>query len=76
MRCYFHLTRGDETIRDDLGIEVADLDDARVAATKAIAEMRAADPRLADEGAGWTLTVADVSGAVLFTIPLDVGLAN
>jgi two-component system, response regulator PdtaR len=76
LRCYFHLSKGDETIRDEHGIEVPDLDHARAEVMKAIAELRATQPRLAREGAGWTLTVADASGAALFTIPLDVGLAS
>ena len=76
MRCYFHLTKGGETIRDESGIEVMNLDHARAAALKAITEMRASDPKRADEGTGWTLTVVDAAGAVLFTIPLDSGLAN
>jgi hypothetical protein len=73
MRCYFHLTKGDKTIRDERGLEVPDLDHARTEAIKAIAELRATQPSLAREGAGWTLIVADRSGVTLFTLPLHGG---
>ena len=76
MRVYFHLLKGEETIRDDRGIEVADIEDARTQALEAIAEMLARDPRLAGEAAGWTLAVTDAAGAVLFTLPVNKWLAN
>jgi hypothetical protein len=74
MRCYFHLTKGDEIIRDDQGLELSDLAQTRAEAIKAIAEMCDENPGLAS--VGWTLTVANDSGIVLFTIPLSIGLTS
>jgi hypothetical protein len=76
MRCYFHLIKGDAIIRDDIGVEVADVDEARREAMTTISEMATQEPNLAREGAGWTLIVTDPAGAVLVAIPLDdiVGL--
>jgi hypothetical protein len=76
MHCYFHVVNGDATIKDETGLEVADLDHARDAAIKALVEVRATNPALADEGAGWRLAVTDASGALLFTLPLDAGTGN
>ena len=70
MRCYCHLTNGNEIIRDERGIEVRDHHDLRVALIRTIAELRADHPQLAAEGVGWTLCAADAAGGVLFTMPL------
>jgi hypothetical protein len=56
-----------------VGLEVADVDEARRGALDAIAEMRMKNPRLADDASEWTLVVVDASGAVLFTFPVDGG---
>jgi hypothetical protein len=76
MRCYFHLTNGDETIRDDHGIEVSDRESARAMAIQAIVELRAVNPSRAAQGAGWTLVAVDTAGAILFTFPLDTRLPS
>jgi hypothetical protein len=76
MRCYFYLTNGDETIRDDHGIEVSDRESARRLALAAIVELRADHPRRAAHGDGWTLVALDAAGAILFIIPLDNELPN
>ena len=68
MRCYFYWTNGDETIRDDHGMDVSDRENARKMAMQAIFERRAA---LVAQGAGWTLVVVDTAGAILFIFPLD-----
>jgi len=73
MRCYFHWTNGDETIRDDHGMDVSDRENARKLAMKAIIERRVA---LAARCAGWTLVVVDTVGAILFIFPLDAELPN
>ena len=71
MRCYFYLTNGDETIRDDHGTEVSDWESARRWAVEAILELRAAHPQRAADGNGWTLVAIDATGTILFTFPLD-----
>ncbi len=72
MRCYFHLTKGEETMNDDRGLEVADLAQAYAQALEAVAQMHLEQPHLKHEFAGWTLTAVDDSGVVLFTVPLDL----
>jgi hypothetical protein len=71
MLCYFPLVNGTAVIRDETGCLVADVDQARLEALRAISEMRESDPRLTAECAGWTLQAVDASEAILFTIPLD-----
>ena len=71
MRCYFHLTKGEEIIRDDRGLELTEVAQARAEAIKAVAEMCDENPGL--KSSGWTLTVADASGNVHFTIQLSIG---
>jgi hypothetical protein len=71
MRCYFYLTNGDETIRDDHGVEVSDGESARRLAVEAIVELRAAHPQRTAHGDGWTLVAVDAAGAILFIFPLD-----
>ncbi|MXQ11771.1 DUF6894 family protein [Microvirga makkahensis] len=74
MRCYFNLVSADETIIDDEGVEVRDLDQAWAQALKAIAELRAeADGELIDWD-NWQLEATDPSGKVLFSIRLTHGL--
>ena len=63
-------------VRDENGIEVLDLEQARAAFIKAVAELRVDNPSLAEEGAGWTLVAVDASEAVLFEVPLDGGLPS
>jgi hypothetical protein len=76
MRCYFHLIKGDETISDHCGIDLPNLEEAHILTVEAITDIRAKQPILAAEGTGWMLTVADCTGAVLFTVSLDSRLAS
>ena len=71
MRYYFNLTNGYQTIVDDHGVEVADVDQARSLAREAAAEMIQAGEAQIEDWRGWRLEAADASGAVLFTISLD-----
>lgn len=74
MRCYFNLVSDDETILDDEGVEVRDLDQARAQALKAIAELRAeADDEMIDWNR-WRLDATDPSGQILFSIRLTHSL--
>ena len=71
MRLFFHLVSAHEVILDHDGVEVADLDQARAQAMRAIEEFRHEHASAARDGSGWTLIVGDPSGAVLFSLHLD-----
>jgi hypothetical protein len=65
MRCYFHLVNGHETILDHTGIEVADLETAKVEAMKAIRELREETAGASEEGRGWQLNIVCPEGSLL-----------
>ena len=71
MRYYFDLKGPSGSLPDQTGVEAADADYAYSEALKAIAEMRTADPEWARDWTGWTLSIRDASGIVLFSIILD-----
>ncbi|WP_442000444.1 DUF6894 family protein [Microvirga sp. 2TAF3] len=71
MRCYFNLVDGYEKILDQDGIEVLDLEQARVQALKAIEELLEEDDAAAEDWRNWVLEVTDGSGTILFSIPLS-----
>lgn len=74
MRCYFNLISDNETMLDDEGIEVRDLDQARAQALKAIAELREEADGDFIEWDRWHLEATDSEGKVLFSIKLTYGL--
>ena len=53
MRCYFHLVNGHETIPDDTGVEVSDVDDAKAQALVAIHEIREETIQVGASWQGW-----------------------
>jgi hypothetical protein len=69
MRLFFHLFDGSEVILDHEGVEVADLQEAQRAITCDVDELKREFP--IEDRSGWRLNVADRSGVVLFSIPLD-----
>ena len=71
MRVHFHLLSGHEIIRDLEGVDVAGLKKARVQAIRAVQELAQEDELAAQSWSGWTLSVADDRGAVLFSLDLD-----
>jgi hypothetical protein len=71
MRLHFHLVNGTETIRDEEGIEVADLDAAKAEALNAIREMRGEQDTEPHRWAHWKLAAADETGAFLFSLDVD-----
>ena len=71
MRCYFHLVNGDETILDEVGIEVSDLTTAQAMALQAIGDIRNEALEHGASWQGWRLDLVDPSGRVLLSIPLD-----
>jgi hypothetical protein len=74
MKFYFNLVSDDETIIDDEGIEVRDLDQAWAQALKAIAELREEGGEDLTEWDNWRLEATDDSGRVHFSIKLNHGL--
>lgn len=70
VRLFFHLKNFQDLIHDPTGVEVRDLGDARAQALRVIDELRRADASAAQDWSGWTLTIADASGAVLFALDL------
>jgi hypothetical protein len=74
MRCYFHLVNSQGAIRDDVGIEVSDLQTTRHQAIKAIHELRQESDGAEEEWRGWQLDVADAEGNIILAIPLDLSL--
>src|SRR4051794_38927445 len=76
MHCYFHLVCAHETIVDDEGLEVADLDEACARAGEAVAEMIRDGVGELAHWRGWELEARDPSGAVLFTIGFDAALTT
>jgi hypothetical protein len=70
MRVYFHLKGGAETIPDLNGVEVSDLEEARVQASRTIEELRQEDPLAAEDWSGWRLEATDGRGRALFSLDL------
>ena len=68
MRLYFHLAAVHDSILDEVGIEVEDLDEAESETMRAIADMKVEDHSAAQELNGWRLEVTDAAGAVVFSI--------
>jgi hypothetical protein len=74
MHCYFNLVSSHQTITDNEGIEVADLDEARTFARGAVAEMVQDGVAEIAHWRGWGLEARDASGTVLFTVGFGAAL--
>ena len=72
MRCYFHLVNCHETILDDTGIEVSDLEVAKAEARKAIAELRQEEDETGEDWSGWRLNIVCPEGSLLHSIELTI----
>jgi hypothetical protein len=71
MRCFLHLLSGDDTILDNHGLEISDLQEAEVQALMAIQEVRQEVGCIDEDLKGWHLHVVDGSGVTMLSIPLD-----
>jgi hypothetical protein len=69
-RYYFNLTDGDQIIRDQDGLTLADIDAAITYAITAIEELRAEASVCSDEWQGWRMEILNWSGEVVSVIPL------
>jgi hypothetical protein len=71
MRLYFHLIDGQGSLPDLEGVEVVNIGQAHATALAALQELRREDTSKAEEWSGWTVSVADSTGRILFSIDLD-----
>jgi hypothetical protein len=72
VRLYFHLTDGSNTIRDETGIEVVDLDAARSELQEITAEMLQSGDFDPSEWIGWRFEVTNSAGVVVMTCSLSL----
>ena len=71
MRCYFNLVSSHQTVTDEEGLEVADMEEARTFAREAVAEMVQDGVAEIARWRGWAVEARDASGTVLFTMGFD-----
>jgi hypothetical protein len=71
MHCYFHLVSDHETVPDETGIEVPNLEAARDWAIEVIQEVSPEAGSSHDNWTGWSVMITDAAGTVLCTISLD-----
>ena len=72
----YHLVDRYDLIPDEVGIEIANLTQARVEAIKAIHEFRQESAPTAFPPGDWRIEVTDAFGAVAFRIELSELAAN
>jgi hypothetical protein len=71
MRCFFHLVNDYEEIVDNSGIEVHDLENAKVQALLAITELRHEIGAEIEDWSGWRLDIVCPQGTLLHSMPLN-----
>lgn len=71
MRCFFHLVNDFEEIVDNSGIEVHDLENAKVQALLAITELRHEIGAEIEDWSGWRLDIVCPQGTLLHSMPLN-----
>jgi hypothetical protein len=71
MRFFFNLVCDDEMMIDDEGVEVRDIEHARIQAMKAIAELRQEGGTDLNEWSRWRLEVLDEAGDMVFSLHLN-----
>lgn len=71
MRCFFHLVNDYEEIVDNSGIEVHDLENAKVQALLAITELRHEIGPEIEDWSGWRLDIVCPQGTLLHSMPLN-----
>ena len=76
MHCYFNLISAHQTVIDNEGLEVANLEEARRLAREAVAEMIQDGVAQLAHWRGWALEARDASRTVLFTIGFDAALTT
>ncbi len=71
MRCFYHLVNGHDTLLDDTGIEVSDLEVAKDHARLAIGELQQEDNGAAADWRGGRLDIVCPEGSLLHSLPLQ-----
>jgi hypothetical protein len=71
MRCFFHLVNDHEEIVDNTGIEVQDLESAKVQALLAITELRQEIGADIEDWSGWRLDIFCPRGTLLHSMLLN-----
>jgi hypothetical protein len=71
MRCFFHLVNDHEEIVDNTGIEVQDLESAKVEALLAITELRHEIGAEIEDWSGWRLDIVCREGTLLHSLLLN-----
>ena len=74
MRCYFHLLSDQEELIDDVGIEVLDLESAKIEAWMAVCELQRECGGAIEEWSGWRLQVLCPEGTLLYSFALPTTL--
>jgi hypothetical protein len=74
MRCYFHLVNSHEELIDDEGVEVSDLESAKVQAMQAVSELQREYGGGIEDWSGWNLHIVCPEGTLLHSIPLATTL--
>lgn len=72
LRCFFHLVNTHTCIRDEVGLEVADLEAAKIEALRAVHDLRKEEPDADETWCGWQLDITDNDGRLVLSIPLDM----
>jgi len=75
MRCYFNLVSSHQTVTDEEGLEVADMEEARTFAREAVTEMVQDGVAEIAHWRGWEMEARDASGTVLFTMGFDARIS-
>jgi hypothetical protein len=70
MRCYFHLVNGPTTLTDDEGLEVSDLESAKVQALMAVSELQREYDGFIEDWNGWHLHIVRHNGTLVHSFPL------
>jgi hypothetical protein len=70
MRCYFHLVNGHTTLTDGEGVEVCDLENAKVEALMAVSELQREYDGFIEGWSGWHLHILCHDGTLLHSFPL------
>jgi hypothetical protein len=70
MRCYFHLVNDHTTLTDNDGLEVSDLESAKVQALMAVSELQQEYDGFIEDWSGWHLRILCHDGTLLHTFPL------